>query len=566
VGSTGNLTFTGTTETYTNSVTISAASTKTLTLNGGAGSNGLVLDASNNVGIGTSSPAFTLDVKSTNATGQLQVYKNSGGADNYARLNLSNSTGSYFQLAANPSSTDASSILNVYASGSVGNIMSFLGNGNVGIGTTTPGYKFVIVSQANNGFGFYENGDADGASFRTFRSRGNTSAPAAVQLNDALTGIRSFGYTSAGAYGPRAVAMNFFAAENFTSAAQGTYITFETTPIGSASTIERARLDASGNLGLGVTPNSGWSAGQIALQLPALTALSSGYDYSANLSNNGYRGASGNWYYIQTGQQATLYKQTGGSHQWFNSNNTNGTAGAAWTPNQAMTLDASGRLGLGGVTSPTATLDVGASVSGSLPLRVSHPGNATFGTVIQAKTTGGTDDPVISLENYNGGSPVRYGISCTDNGSLAFSSGAYESSFGTERARIDSSGIVTMKAYGAGAATFSAAGVISSVSDETWKTKDGVPFDTDAMLKKLEPGYWYYNDEKKEIFGVDRQLGFYAQNVNAAIGPEAAPEPEEGKPWGYYDRSVLAVVVMSLQKALATIESLEARIAALESN
>jgi hypothetical protein len=134
----------------------------------------------------------------------------------------------------------------------------------------------------------------------------------------------------------------------------------------------------------------------------------------------------------------------------------------------------------------------------------------------------------------------------------------------TERQKIDASGIVTMSAYGAGAATFSAAGVISSVSDETWKIKDGVPSDPDAMLKKLEPGYWYYNEEKKEIFGKERQLGFYAQNVNAAVGPEAAPEPEENKPWGYYDRSVLAVVVMSLQNALSKVESLELRIQALE--
>lgn len=142
---------------------------------------------------------------------------------------------------------------------------------------------------------------------------------------------------------------------------------------------------------------------------------------------------------------------------------------------------------------------------------------------------------------------------------------------------VASSGIVTMSAYGAGTATFSAAGVISSVSDETWKIKDGVPTNPDAMLKKLKPGYWYYNDEKKETFGTERQLGFYAQNVNAAIGPEAAPEPEtfttkdkDGvetivtKSWGYYDRSVLAVTVMSLQKALATIEALTARITALE--
>jgi len=117
-------------------------------------------------------------------------------------------------------------------------------------------------------------------------------------------------------------------------------------------------------------------------------------------------------------------------------------------------------------------------------------------------------------------------------------------------------GIVTMSAYGAGAATFSAAGVISSVSDETWKIKDGVPTDPDAMLQKLTPGYWFYNEEKRDTFGKDRQLGFYAQNVNKAIGPEAAPEPEDGKPWGYYDRSVLAVTVMSLQKALGTIQEL----------
>ena len=140
---------------------------------------------------------------------------------------------------------------------------------------------------------------------------------------------------------------------------------------------------------------------------------------------------------------------------------------------------------------------------------------------------------------------------------------------------IDTSSIVTMSAYGAGAATFSAAGVISSVSDETWKIKDGVPTNPDVMLQKLEPGYWFYNEEKAPTFGQDRQLGFYAQNVHEAIGEEAAPTPEKykdedgndtdvSKPWGYYDRSVLAVAVMSLKNALATIEELKQRIETLE--
>ena len=147
-----------------------------------------------------------------------------------------------------------------------------------------------------------------------------------------------------------------------------------------------------------------------------------------------------------------------------------------------------------------------------------------------------------------------------------------------DRLSINQNGIVTMSAYGVGTATFGAGGVISSVSDENWKRKDGAPANPIEMINNLKPGYWYYNDEKAPVYGADRQLGFYAQNVNEAIGPEAAPEPETetatdgngndvqvSKPWGYYDRSVLAVTVLALQEALAQIESLTARIATLES-
>jgi len=194
-----------------------------------------------------------------------------------------------------------------------------------------------------------------------------------------------------------------------------------------------------------------------------------------------------------------------------------------------------------------------------------------------------TESPIGSATYYvmdttveTGGKRWRFGYT----GATTFSNFSFLNVTDNVTAlNLASNGIVTMSAYGAGAATFSAAGVISSVSDETWKIKDGVPSNPDEMLKKLEPGYWYYNDEKKEVFGAERQLGFYAQNVHSAIGSEAAPTPTEitmpddtgtqigtGKfrPWGYYDRSVLAVTVMSLQKALAAIETLEAKVAALE--
>ena len=198
---------------------------------------------------------------------------------------------------------------------------------------------------------------------------------------------------------------------------------------------------------------------------------------------------------------------------------------------------------------------------------------------ISVGSSANTSQTNILLQGYGfSNSATIYGNtsirSIYANGDNSASLEFYTASSGTntaERMRIASNGIITMSAYGAGAATFSAAGVISSVSDETWKIKDGSPTNPDDMIQNLTPGYWFYNDEKKEIFGKERQLGFYAQNVNQAIGVEAAPIPEtyteldengteitKTKPWGYYDRSVLAVTVMSLQKALTTIQKLKA--------
>ena len=242
----------------------------------------------------------------------------------------------------------------------------------------------------------------------------------------------------------------------------------------------------------------------------------------------------------------------------------------------AMTLDASGNLLVGGTAQSGTANRVAVFSANKFGLSVIDTTAQTTG-VGGALNLGGNYRSAGDAQAFARVAAAKENSTDADYAyAMTFSVTPNGGGF-TERMRISSAGIVTMNAYGVGSATFSAAGVISSVSDETWKIKDGAPVDPDAMLNKLEPGYWYYNDEKKETFGKDRQLGFYAQNVNAAIGPEAAPEPEKvttknddgtetivTKPWGYYDRSVLAVTVMSLQKALATIESLTTRITALE--
>ena len=256
------------------------------------------------------------------------------------------------------------------------------------------------------------------------------------------------------------------------------------------------------------------------------------------------------------------------------------SVGIATNSTNALYINSSQNVGIGNPTTlepklKVATTDGSADFS-SKGINICGTGEITSGQVLPISFN------LLGSDNTR----ARAGIACVAGANWGFGQlgfytrGAADASLLTtadQRMLIDSTGVVTMNAYGAGAATFSAAGVISSVSDENWKRKDGVPTNPTEMLKKLEPGYWYYNDKYKGTYGVDRQLGFYAQNVHAAIGPEAAPEPEsytapnaEGvetlqqKPWGYYDRSVLAVVVMSLKDALETIELLTARLTALE--
>jgi len=110
-----------------------------------------------------------------------------------------------------------------------------------------------------------------------------------------------------------------------------------------ASTIGNSNLinDASGNLGLGVTP-SAWGSSYKAIQISAgasFYGINSDSRYAvmgANTYNNNT-----NDIYIGSGA-ASLYVQGIGAHQWFTA--TSGTAGNAISFTQAMTLNASGRL------------------------------------------------------------------------------------------------------------------------------------------------------------------------------------------------------------------------------
>ena len=175
---------------------------------------------------------------------------------------------------------------------------------------------------------------------------------------------------------------------------------------------ERMRLDSSGNLGLGVTP-SAWVAGYKVLQVGNASWYT---DNNANtyFAANTYQASGFVDTYISS-NEAAKYEQFNGAHKWYIA--PSGTAGNTITFTQAMTLDASGNLGIG----TTSLL----SFANYTTLRVG--GSSTTIGLISAYD--GTTD--MRMSTANNGTGI---VGTSTNHPVVFTSN------NTERARIDSSG------------------------------------------------------------------------------------------------------------------------------
>jgi hypothetical protein len=183
----------------------------------------------------------------------------------------------------------------------------------------------------------------------------------------------------------------------------------------------RLTIDSSGNLGLGVTP-SAWSTFGSVFQGTgyALAGFSSGSNVQSALFCNAF--FNGSNYIYRTTATASQYLQISGQHQWHTA--PSGTAGNAISFTQAMTLDASGNLGVG-ITNPTARLHL-KGTSGSSP--------NTNGILFQYSTST-TNFGAIGLDNSTGDLVVASGSGAAlrfyTNSDLATTN---------ERARITSGG------------------------------------------------------------------------------------------------------------------------------
>ena len=352
---------------------------------------------------------------------------------------------------------------------------------------------------------------------------------------------------------------------------------------------EAMRIDSSGILGLGVTP-SAW--GRKAIQI---ADASSGYFVSNTrsvLGVNLYNSVTN--YYIQTGYSAYFEADSSsGSFKWFNA--ASGTAGNAITFTQAMTLDASGQLGVG-TSSPDQKLVVqgGSGVAGmkitdgtysSFIATISTAGNFGNGNAagqlylrgqlgIGFSSTGGgsTQMTIDNSGNLLVGTTSVLGTSAA--GSTHITGGANDANqaplylrnpFSTAGRHwrvgpTNNAGFIIFNDAGTGQYMTYGATSWTATSDERLKT-NLIPIQN-AVQKvsslRAVTGRYKTDDE-----GVSRSF-LIAQDVQAVLPEAIDVQDDEIQTLGLRYTEIIPLLVAAIKEQQAIIESLTTRITALE--
>ena len=295
------------------------------------------------------------------------------------------------------------------------------------------------------------------------------------------------------------------------------------------------------NLGLGVTPSAwGTANSERALQLTG-GSLWSYASFGLGLLNNAFYDSTGAYKYRNNGF-ATHYflSSSNGQHAWFNA--ASGTAGNTVSFTQAMTLDASGNLGIG-TSSPSTILDIGANNSTPKTITLRYSSVPTY---LSSTYDGSFGLSTFSINSYN-----------TSNSSAswsAFGNTGYASSAIQLASDTNGSQIRFLTASAVNTAPTSRARILASGSFELEKASN----ETEATAQLVINGngyaafHWldstaYYIGQNSSIRSLRIYSNSYTAGVNLAAG---------GTSWGTFSDERLKYDIEPITNGLDKLSSI----------
>ncbi|MDD3531309.1 MAG: DUF5011 domain-containing protein [Candidatus Pacebacteria bacterium] len=350
----GNLSVSGTTA-YTNLATFSngflslASSTITsglFSMNGGASTTQLTTTGSTylatlggNVGIGTTSPYANLSITGSGNTEPLFVVASSTGA---SQLSL----GVNGVLTLTPSGTDRNG----------GMILNF--------NSATPPLiphadSFRIVAADNTVGAIYMNTWGARNIMNAYMARGTADAPSATWSGDELFRIAGRGYAST-VYTGSTAAVSLFAGEQYTDTAQGGWVGFRTTPLGSTGGGSEttppvvSAITPSGGLLVGSQYFTASSSNQVMLGAEPGDGGIFASSLALGTTTSGQKLVVSGGNILLDDSQYLLW---GGTKNGITGSNASNFINFATNNAERMRIDTSGNVGIG-TTGPTYKLDV----------------------------------------------------------------------------------------------------------------------------------------------------------------------------------------------------------------
>ena len=346
---------------------------------------------------------------------------------------------------------------------------------------------------------------------------------------------------------------------------------------------ERARVDSAGNLGLGVTP-SAWGSVFRSLDFYGGWGSVAGSSDNMNVFNNAYYNGT-NYIYKNNGY-ASRYAQSSGVHYWFNS--ASGTAGGTVSFTQAMTLDASGNLGVGTSGTLNAKFEVWgqtrvASSSSSAVFLVDADATSTNGVNLQSSYYGGAGYGPMKFST-GGAERVRIDTSGnllvgTTNADETSGTGVRALAGGTVRSTrsgtnnttstldVYSTGAGAFRFYvGMAGTVFATSTTISAISDIRFKENVRDLNVGLAEVMALQPRLYDWKEGKGQ--NIKNARGFIAQEFEEVfpdlIDEWRDPAPEGEEPYKSVRADLIPVLVKAIQEQQAIITQLQADVAALK--